>query len=270
MSTTTLIRGSLRETQEDGSRTDPRCEVCNLPSRLQDLLRDLWFNGSVGQTLSVPSIAARLNEEARADGIELRLDRHKLHRHLRSHATTDVKVVHALHGANRGLTRVQTKGVPVSILETVPTALEPGLPAALIPEHLSNHIESCERILDMLERTIDGEVENPVMAKQSAIAAYGYVSTVLRNHYWTLHRICDPRRMVTVFLAKVLRELGKDVAVLAQRKFATMASDCASEPDHDRWQDWIVRHGTEFADGLDDLARRYDAELLKLASEENP
>ena len=257
---------------EDGVAGPPpvaQCRMCSLPPKYRRELERLRFEGKGGVPVAMAVVAKTLNAMLREDGVDTRVSREGLYRHLRAHTEVTRRTSHALQVAvaTKG-SLVAPPGTPKPVFDEVPAALDRSLPASQIPERLSALIDSSEQLLSMIELIIAGEVDKPPMTIREAVAAHTYVTSALRGHYWMLNRVCDPRQLVTKFLFRVLRTMQRESIESAKRVFSSMAKDCALEPDADRWEDWAVQHGLEFVNELDTIARRCDTELLHLVSEE--
>lgn len=291
----TLVRGGIKEPAPDGSQIEPQCFACRLqdprfgfdPKHYQKL-EDLRLNGKDGRRVGLATIAEAINEDLATDPLkpQFRLSKVGLSKHFRCHTSTADRASYAVTAAHRSSRPALAvrPGVVLNdtIREALPAFLRPGNALIRGPESLAENIEELERVLNLLEQRIDGNeevlaekvwVEDLKMAvtkplpTSTALAAYGHISTVMQKGIALLDKVSDPRHTVAQFLFRVLRTMQHEVIRAAQTQFAAMARDCAQEPDADRWRDWCVRHGTEFAKALDAVMTECDRELIRVSEE---
>lgn len=265
-----IIHGRrARRDLDDGTRLSSRCGICR-DETLRVLVRRLRTDHP-GGPLYVATVLQELNRESsRRDGPIFTYQ--QLEHHLGVHESDTVRIHSIVRLANRQGSKIGTRGVPADILVGAPRALDPSLPVVDAPIRLASLIRRAEETLGRIERRLDNSLDETLdVDHPTALAAQGYLFNVLRNYYATLHKICDPRRMVMLFLVKVARAMMDEVVAAAQQCFHELAVECVAglEPaDRIRVQAAVVNRGRAFASALDSVASAYDAQLAQIATGE--
>lgn len=245
------------------------CHVCLLPSEYADELARLRFRVGTGGPKSLAGIAHRISEMLEADGVtSLTITKSKLSIHFRHHAADDQRTAYQVQVASRtGRPPGIPRGMPSQLVHALPAPLDPTTPAGRIADGLAAIIESTETVLERVELFLDGVIPLPDMTVKEAIAAHGYLASVLRQHYWTLHRVGDPKAALARFRLEVARAMMHDVIASASKWFGELAQAMPEGRDRAQLRSEVLHHGRSFAASLDEISRRYDGVLAAMEDE---
>lgn len=244
----------------DAGTVSSRCSICDkLPDPYRKLVLELKFD----YDLSDPQIADQINRRLGDDGEAMRITPRSLHRHFTTHGTSGQRAVYRL--------RSNPTHVPADVRElgAAPEVLSSSSPLMVLLEKLAFQVELHEDAQDRIGAKMIGDdgVIDSKMFKDWLAAGKAILAS-----YEAVRRTVDPRKLVELYLARVLHEYTNAMTTHSV-SFVENLGKALEQRVHDDAtiaviRDLVREHGRAFATRFSDTARFYEGQLSKLTAEQ--
>lgn len=249
--------------QPDGSYLEPQCSICQLPAEHRQEVLELKFK----ENLSDSRIATRLNLSLRAAGLRTQVRGQIVWNHLRHHTSPEDQTQYALVVATRNLPVTADRLNPASI----PPLLEIDSMVVRLVERLSYqvaNIEAEQEAVGAMIHSTDSAGKDVVDTKM--LTAWLATTKSVLAVYEAIRKVADPRKLVELFLAHILREYTQAMTKRTFEFVQGLARAFEQKAPDDRTlavlREIISEHGQAFGAKFEDTARFYETQLATLLS----